>query len=216
MYTLNLYVSVGVKLATFLKKKAEEKEGLSQCNIKRKKLKIEKITKKLEPRKKIKEEAKIKLIQIKAEEQNSEVDENGGVENDKVKITGEHYREDIKEEKSKEDNTKEEKKVSDENKIDVKLIEELSEDKEDKIKEIIKSKLKQGGKRDNKEIVEETKRQHKIRRCHRRHDKLCTKGTRGAKDFEKRRSFEKTRLFQDKEDRRKHEEALVSRLYKIS
>lgn len=211
MYTLNLYVSVGVKLATFLKKKAEEKEGLSQCNIKRKKLKIEKITKKLEPRKKIKEEAEIKV-----EEQNSEVDENGGVENDKVKITEEHYREDIKEEKSKEDNTKEEKKVSDENKIDVKLIEELPEDKEDERKKIVKSKLKQGSKRDNKEIVEETKRQHKIRRCHRRHDKLCTKGTRGAKDFEKRRSFEKTRLFQDKEDRRKHEEALVSRLYKIS
>lgn len=211
MYTLNVCVSVGVKLATFLKKKAEEKEGLSQCNIKRKKLKIEKITKKLKPRKKIKEEAEIKV-----EEQNSEVDENVGVENDKVKITEEHYREDIKEEKSKEDNTKEEKKVSDENKIDVKLIEELSEDKEDKIKEIVKSKLKQGSKRDNKEIVEETKRQHKIKRCHRRHDKLCTKGTRGAKDFEKRRSFEKTRLFQDKEDRRKHEEALVSRLYKIS
>lgn len=211
MYTLNLYVSVGVKLATFLKKKAEEKEGLSQCNIKRKKLKIEKITKKLEPRKKIKEEAEIKV-----EEQNSEVDENRGVENDKVKITEEHYREDIKEEKSKEDNTKEEKKVSDENKIDVKLIEELPEDKEDERKKIVKSKLKQGSKRDNKEIVEETKRQHKIRRCHRRHDKLCTKGTRGAEDFEKRRSFEKTRLFQDKEDRRKHEEALVSRLYKIS
>lgn len=207
-----MYVSVGVQLATFLKKKAEEKEGLSQCNSKRNKVKIEKISKKLEPRKIIEEEAGINLFQIKVEDQNSDEDENGGIKDDTVKITEENYREDIKEEKRKED-TKEEEKSSEENEIDGKLKEKLPEDKTNERKEFVQTELEQGSKRDIKKVAE---RPHKSRRCHRRRDKLFTKSTRGAKDFEKRRNSKNTRLFLDKEDRRKHEEALVSRLYKIS
>lgn len=198
----------------FLKKKAEEKEGLSQCNSKRNKVKIQKITKKLEPRKIIEEEAGINPLQIKVVEQNSNEDEIGGIEDDTVKITEEKYIEDIKEEKRKED-TKEEQKSSEENEIDGKLKEKLPEDKTNERKEFVQTELEQGSKRDIKKVAE---RQHKTRRCHshRRRDKFFTKGTRGAKDFEKRRNSKNTRLFQDKEDRRKHEEALVSRLYKIS
>lgn len=207
-----MYVSVGVQLAMFLKKKAEEKEGLSRCNSKRNKVKIEKITKKLEPRKIIEEEAGINLLQIKVMEQNSDEDENRGIEDDTVKITEENYREDIKEEKRKED-TKEEQKSSEENEIDGKLKEKLPEDKTNERKEFVQTELEKGSKRDIKKVAE---RQHKTRRCHRRRDKLFTKGTRVAKDFGKRRNSKTTRLFQDKEDRRKHEEALVSRLYKIS
>lgn len=207
-----MYVSVGVQLAMFLKKKAVEKEGLSQCNSKRNKVKIQKITKKLEPRKIIKEEAGINPLQIKVVEQNSNEDEIGGIEDDTVKITEENYIEEIKEETSKED-TKEEKKSSEENEIDGKLKEKLPEDKTNEKKEFVQTELEQGSKRDIKKVVE---RQHKTRRCHRRRDKFFTKGTRGAKDFDKRRNSKNTRLFEDKEDRRKHEEALVSRLYKMS
>lgn len=207
-----MYVSVGVQLAMFLKKKAEEKEGLSQSNSRRNKVKIEKIIKKLEPRKIIEEEAGINLLQIKVDKQNSDEDENGGIEDDTVKNIEENYREDIKEEKGKED-TKEEQKSSKENEIGGKLKEILLEDKTYERKEFVQTELERGSKRDIKKVAE---RQHKTRCCHRRSEKLFTKGTRGAKDFENRRNSKKTRLFQDKEDRRKHEEALVSRLYKIS
>lgn len=204
-------------MVTFLKKRAEENEGLSRGNIKKNKVKIGKITKKLETRKGIDEEAKIELVQTKVEVKNSEVEENERIENDKIKTAEKNCREDEKEENRIEDNTKEEEEevVFDENKTDVELKEELPEEKEEE-KDFVRTELEQGSERGVQEVVERTKRQHKSRRCHRKRNKLCAKGTRGAEDFGKRKSWVKARLFQDKEDRRKHEEALVSRIYKIS
>lgn len=198
----------------FLKKKAKESEGLLKCNKKGSKIKIKKISNKLEQNEKeieYKPQATPVKVEVKKEQNTEGKETREEIKDIKIKdvIQKEYDKNDIKKEKRKEDKTKEKRQASKENKysVGVKLKEEPLENKKQEKEEIVEKKSDQDSKECKKKILEGIKK----REHHRRREKhRCSiRGTREDKCFEKRRSFEKTRLFQDKEDRRKHQETLV-------